>query len=325
MSGVEQSVQLARIAYFGKLPACADFIKAAEHAALLNLLDTWLAEVMNALSAEPRWKLHYDALMPLDFAFVGTRSKHAIAGQLRASGDSSRRRFPFLCASLIDVAEAPSFLPLSPLMLAPLWQRLGALAGSACSAMDPSLSLQTLTTTSVEIDSQTDRQEQCFAAFVEQHSLAGLEAMLANRQVRQLILALGLLLQPVRRSGAERLDKSLVLPLPLATDHRASVAAFWLALVVPFLLAANFELCVFMGQQRGQCVLVLGFGGAAPETLQAIIDPLYAVEQQITFEYTGWVDELISGDADVQKLSAYLDQGQLSLRSVIALFQETFR
>lgn len=325
MSGVEQRVQLARIAYFGKLPACADFIKAAEHAALLNLLDNWLAEVMNALSTEPRWKLHYDALLPLDFAFVGTRSRHAIAGQLRASGDSSQRRFPFLCASLIEVAEAPSFLPLSPLMLAPLWRRLGSLAGSACSAVDPALPLQTLTAASVEIDRQTDQQEQCFATFVEQHSLAALEVMLASRQIRQLILALGLLLQPVRRSGAERLDKSLVLPLPMAADRQSLVAAFWLALVVPFLLAADFELCVFMGQQRGHSVLVLGFCGASPETLQAIIDPLYAAEQQIAFEYTGWVDELISGDADVQKLSAYLDQGQLSLRSVIALFQETFR
>jgi type VI secretion system ImpM family protein len=69
VSSAEPGVQLARIAYFGKLPARADFIKAAEHPAVLQLLDSWLAEVMNALSSDPRWKLHYDAMLPLDFAF----------------------------------------------------------------------------------------------------------------------------------------------------------------------------------------------------------------------------------------------------------------
>ncbi|MYN45105.1 type VI secretion system-associated protein TagF [Pseudoduganella sp. FT93W] len=324
MSSAEPGVQLARIAYFGKLPARADFIKAADHPAVLKLLDSWLAEVMNALSSDPRWKLHYDALLPLDFVFLGTRRRHAIAGQLRASGDRSQRRFPFLCASLIEVAQARSFLPLSPMLLAPLWQQLSPLASSVCAAHDPALPLQLLTAASVEIERSTERQEQCFAVFVEQQTIAALEAMLDSRQVRQLILALGLLLQPVRRSGAERLDKSLVLPLPQPPVHRMAVATFWLTLIMPFLLPADFELCLFIGQQRGRYVLVLGFGGAAPETLQAIIDPQCAAEQQISFEYTGWVDELITGDAEVQKLSAYLDQGQLSLRSVISLFQETF-
>ena len=48
--------QSARLGYFGKLPARGDFIKAADNLALASLLDDWLAEVMNALSADPRWK-----------------------------------------------------------------------------------------------------------------------------------------------------------------------------------------------------------------------------------------------------------------------------
>lgn len=324
MSSSEQSVQLARIAYFGKLPARADFIKAADHPEMLNLLDRWLAEVMDALSREPRWKLHYDALQPLEFAFLGTRSRYAIAGQLRASGDLSQRRFPFLCASLIEVAQACSFLPLSPLLLAPLWQQLAPLTASVCAAQDPALPLQMLSAASVEIARDTAQQEQRFCGFVEQQNLATLEALLDYRPLRQLILALGLLLQPVRQSGAERLDKSLVLPLPQLAAQRMAVAAFWLALIMPFILPATFELCLLIGQQRGRYVLVLGFGGAAPETLQAIIDPQCAAEQQISFDYTGWVEQLIAGDTEVQKLAAYLDQAQLSLRSVLALFQETF-
>jgi type VI secretion system protein ImpM len=81
---------------------------------------------------------------------------------------------------------------------------------------------------------------------------------------------------------------------------------------------------LFFADVRGQPSLVIGFSGAAPETLAAIIDPHSAAEQQIHFDYAGWVDELIAGDARVQKLSAYLEQGQLSLRSVQALFHETF-
>jgi type VI secretion system protein ImpM len=102
------------------------------------------------------------------------------------------------------------------------------------------------------------------------------------------------------------------------------VAAFWLDLIAPFLLQADFELSLFFAELRGQPSLVIGFSGAAPETLAAIIDPQCAAEHQIGFDYAGWVDELIAGDAGVQKLSAYLEQGQLSLRSAHALFHETF-
>ena len=69
--------QNVRIGYFGKLPSRADFIKATNNLALANLLDGWLAEVMNLLSVDPRWKINYDAMRPLQFAFVGTRSRRA--------------------------------------------------------------------------------------------------------------------------------------------------------------------------------------------------------------------------------------------------------
>lgn len=316
--------QTARIGYFGKLPTRADFIKAADNLALANLLDGWLAEVMNLLSVDPRWKLNYDAMQPLDFAFVGTRSKRAIAGHLRASSDLSQRRYPFLGMSAIEIDDPRSFVARSPLVLAPLWELLEPLADDVFDAAEPEASLQAMTATTVDIDPAAADHHQLFTDFLDRHSVAGLEAMLGRASVRRTILAIGLLLQPVRRCGAARLDKSLVLPLPPAPRQRYLVAAFWLDLITPFLQQADFELSLFFGEQREQSVLVVGFGGAAPETLQAVIDPLYAVEQQITFEYAGWVDELISGDAQVQKLSAYLDQGQLSLRSAHALFHETF-
>jgi len=316
--------QIARIGYFGKLPTRADFIKAADNLALANLLDGWLAEVMNLLSIDPRWKLNYDAMQPLDFAFVGTRSKRAIDGHLRASSDLSQRRYPFLGMSAIEIDDPRSFVARSPLVLAPLWELLEPLANEVFDAAEPEASLQAMAATTVDIDPAAADHLQLFTDFLDRHSVAGLEAMLGRASVRRMILAIGLLLQPVRRCGAARLDKSLVLPLPPAPRQRYLVAAFWLDLITPFLQQADFELSLFLGEQREQPVLVVGFGGAEPETLQAMIDPLYAAEQQITFEYAGWVDELIAGDANVQKLSAYLDQGRLSLRSAHALFHETF-
>lgn len=316
--------QTARIGYFGKLPTRGDFIKAADNLALANLLDDWLAEVMNLLSADPRWKLNYDAMQPLDFAFVGTRSKRAIAGHLRASSDLSQRRYPFLSMSAIEIDEPRSFVTRSPLVLAPLWNVLEPLASEVLDAAEPEASLHTMAATMVDIDPGDAAHEQLFMDFLDRHSIAGLEAMLGRASVRQMILAVGLLLQPVRRSGAARLDKSLVLPLPPAAPQRYLVASFWLDLIAPFLQQADFELSLFFCEQRGRPSLVVGFGGAAPEVLQALIDPRCAAEQQIAFEYAGWVDELIVGDAGVQKLSAYLEQGQLSLRSAHALFHETF-
>jgi type VI secretion system protein ImpM len=321
---MKRGPQSARIGYFGKLPARSDFIKAADNLALVNLLDGWLAEVMNVLSADPRWKLNYDAMPPLHFAFVGTRSRRAIAGHLSSSSDSSMRRYPFLCMSAIDVDAPAAFVRRSPLALAPLWEELDLLAADVWDADDPEAPLLALCGARVEIDPADAQHEKIFVDFLDRHTIGALEAMLGTDSMRRTILAVGLLLQPVRRSGAERLDKSLVLPLPLSSRQRHFVAAFWLDLIVPFLQQADFELSLFFADLRGQPSLVIGFCGAAPETLAAIIDPRSAAEQQISFDYAGWVDELIAGDARVQKLSAYLEQGQLSLRSVQALFHETF-
>ncbi|WP_295994314.1 type VI secretion system-associated protein TagF [Rugamonas sp.] len=321
---MKRAPQAVRIDYFGKLPARSDFIKAAENLPLVTLLDQWLAETMNLLTADPRWKLNYDALKPLPFAFVGNRSRRAIAGHIVASSDQSQRRYPFLMTSAIDIADAAAFLPRSPVVLAPLWQEFDALAADVLAAADPELALRALAATVIELDPGAAEHDAAFLRFLDGHTVAGLQALLAQASVRQMIVAVGLLMQPVRGSGAARLEKSLVLPLPNELRFRHLVAAFWLDLIAPFLAAADFELGLFFVDAGGRQSLVVGFGGAAPETLQAIIDPQCGMTHHITFEHTDWVDEHIATDAAVQKLSACLEQGQLSLRSAHALFHATF-
>lgn len=316
--------QSVRIGYFGKLPARGDFIKATNNLALANLLDGWLAEVMNLLSADPRWKINYDAMRPLQFAFVGTRSRRAIVGHLAASSDASQRRYPFLSMTAIEIDAPRAFLALSPVVLAPLWSELESLAADVLAAADPDPALQALAATTFDIDPGDAAHALAYVDFLDHHTIASLEAMLGRDSARRIILAVGLLLRPVRRSGVTRLDKSLVLPLPQSARQRYLVAAFWLDLIAPFLHQADFELCVFLADIREQPSLVVGFGGAAPEALRAIIDPGCAIEHQIGFDHAGWVEELITGDAGIQKLSAHLEQGRLSLRSAQALFHETF-
>jgi type VI secretion system protein ImpM len=320
--------QLARVGYFGKIPARSDFIKAGDNHALAELLDGWLADTMTALTAEPRWKLHYHAMRPLHFAFVGTRSKRAIAGHLVASSDQSQRRFPFLAMSALEIDDPAAFLKHGPIALAPFWATLAGCTAAVTLAMHPAPQLHALSSTALEIDPHDAAHGAALDDFLGRTTLAGLEAMLAQEgsriSVRQAILALGLLLQPFGWSGSTRLDRSLALPLPRDPLHHPAAAALWLSLAEPFLRQADVELALLVCEQAGRPMLVLGFDGASPATLRGVIDPQFADAQQITFDSTGWVDDMISADHKVLRLSACLEQDRLTLQSACALFHETF-
>ncbi|CAN7202004.1 type VI secretion system-associated protein TagF [Pseudoduganella sp. LjRoot289] len=326
--GSARPPQLARVAYFGKIPTRSDFVKGGDNLALATLLDGWLAGTMVELTAEPRWKLHYDALQPLHFAFVGTRSRHAIAGHMVASSDQSQRRFPFMAMSTLEVDDPAVFLPHSPIVLAPLWTALAHGAAAVTQAMHPVQHLHALSSATLEVDPGGGGHAAALEGFLAHTTLAGLEAMVARHgmdaSARRMILAIGLLLQPFGWSGSARLDKSLVLPLPREPALHAATAAFWLSLASPFLWQADVELALLVCERAGQPVLVLGFSGASPATLRGAIDPQFADGQQINFDSTEWVDDMIAGEHKVLRLSACLEQDQLSLKSACALFHETF-
>jgi type VI secretion system protein ImpM len=306
----------SRIGYIGKIPTRSDFIKAAQDIPLMGVLDDWMAQVMSELPSDARWKLNYDALAPVSFAFVGPRRKHAIAGHIVASRDQSGRRFPFLMMRTLEVAEPATFVSRCPLVLEPLWSRMGMLAQNLLSADDASAQLQAIPETLVALDEQSGS--------ALSGNISSLGALLGRSDTKQLILALGLLLQPVMQSGAADLQKSLVLPLPHNVDARYPVAAFWLELIAPFLGHADFELGLFMARIDARPVLVVGFSGAAAQTLRAIIDPLFGQEQQVSFADTGWVDDQLGIDIDIRALASYLDQPQLPLELARELFLQTF-
>lgn len=312
-----------RIGYFGKLPTHSDFVKLAPDTELMGVLDNWLAEVMSRLPDNPRWKLHYDALAPLNFAFVGPRRHHAIAGHIVASRDMAGRRFPFLMMRTLEVGDPGAFLVRCPLVFEPLFAFCAALAPKAQGGFDADAALQEIADTVLDLDTEC---APVLAGYLACGTVGSLAALLGRADVRELILALGLLLQPVMHSGAADLEKSLVLPLPQLAGARAAVAAFWMELIAPFLRQADLDLVLFITEQEQRPVLVVGFCDACVASLHAIIDPLIGRARQISFADTGWVSEQLDNeiDTDVRALASYLNLPQLPLSLACELFLDTF-
>jgi type VI secretion system protein ImpM len=308
-----------RIGYFGKIPARSDFVKVADDQPVLGMLDEWLAQVMTRLPADVRWKLYYDASPPVSFAFVGPSRRHAVAGHLVASHDQSGRRFPFLMMRTVDVPDPEAFVSRCPLAFAPLWEFLEAMAPRVVGSEDPGPQLQAIADASVALGDH-DAPLDDFLATSTVSSLSAQLELPANR----LILGLGLLLQPVMHSRPAALHKSLVLPLPRDSTARCQVAAFWLELVAPFIRRTAFDLVLFVTTVAERPALVIGFGGAAAETLHGIMDPLAGREQQVQLDDNGWIDEQLGIDVDVRALASYLEQPMLPLRMARELFLKTF-
>ena len=316
------------IGYFGKVPTRGDFIKATDNPNLINLIDDWLTRSMELFSAEPRWKTIYDTIAPMQFAILATRNPHALAGHLVASRDQADRRFPFVSFGAFQITQPSELLPYTPLMLSHLWSRLEIQTNQAMHAEDASHALQQLCTNDILLDFKVANHETLFNDFMASHTLSTLHTMLSTTSyhgdLRQIILALGLLLHPVMASGASRLDKSLVLPLPRDIQQRYLVATLWMQIISPFLLKADFELTLLITRMDNQQVLIIGFDGASPRTLQATMDPPAGAGHHISFEDTTWVENAISTDYRLERLSSYLAQPSLQLDTAVSHFKEIF-
>ena len=316
------------VGYFGKIPTRGDFVKGNDNPALIKVLDDWLAQAMDLMSADARWKLNYDALEPLQFAFIGPRRRHAVAGHIVASSDQSSRRFPFLMMSSMEVIEPCAFVQDAPLILSRLWNRLESLTTSVLRAEDASAALQAAGVHMIELDLRTEAYNAAFGDFLDLQTVGALEAMLVQSgfggTVRQALMALGLLLQPVMANSSSRLEKSLLLPLPNDPMYRNLVAAFWMHVITPFLARADFELALFMTRLQERPALVLGFSGASSQTLRAIIDPQAGLERHIAFDQLDWVEEQVNDDYAIKKLSAYLSQSNLSLKAALDSVRTAF-
>ncbi|MYM91232.1 type VI secretion system-associated protein TagF [Rugamonas sp. FT82W] len=317
-----------QVGWFGKLPGRGDFVRGSANPAQMRELDDWLSQAMDLMSANARWQPAYDTVAPLHFAFVCPRRRQAIGGHLVASRDQSGRRYPFLMAGVMELAAPDTFMPNSPLVLTRLWRRLEALAATVHDAADPAAPLQAAAAQAIALDLRTAAYDAAFEDFLEQQTLGALDALLAQsghtNGARRVMLALGLLLQPVLAGGSGRLEKSLVLPLPEDPLHRHPVAAFWLHLVAPFLARTDIEPILFIARLGASPALVVGFNGLSAQTLRAILDPAAGLERHITFDQLDWLEPQVGADPAMQRLSASLARGDVSLRFALESMGKAF-
>ena len=318
------------LAYFGKLPSRGDFVRSANQPGLIQTLDRWLSQGIELMSADPRWKEVYDRGPKAHFAFLAVNSPRAIAGHLTASTDAAGRRFPFVVAAAFEVGAPLEFMARAPMALTRPWARFEQLARSTCGAADAAPVLGELAQAEIEIDTTPAAYDASVRDFAELQSVGSLEAMLRQAghaiDLRQAMLALGLLLQPVLASAGLALQKGLRLPLPADPLYRPLVATFWLELVAPFLQRGDFEVALFLPQHVGgqAQTLSIGFSGGSAAHLHAVLDPEASSAVFVDPTPADWVEEHAREDYAVKKLSSYLQQPQLSLRQAMATFREAF-
>ncbi len=314
--------------YFGKIPSRGDFVKSAIGIKLIALIDNWVAQGMEMLLAEPGWKAYYDGAGGIDFLFIGTRKKHAICGYMIPSGDASSRRFPFIAATLFELEDALAFLPLSSVILERHSNHQRALIQHASKSHDATDVLATLN--DVPLDTEIDIQKfnQHYAQFLGSTTLDGLADTLSlhgtETSMRQMILAVGYLLQPVLSNYSIPPQKGLSLPLPRDPFRMALVKSFWLDLISTFLSRAEFELSIFSCTHFGNPKLFMTFNGVPPNMFRAIFDEQAAQEYLIDISQSSWVEEYAMQDLTTIKLSSYLDHGDLLLSQLVQTFRQGF-
>lgn len=316
------------ISYFGKLSSRGDFLKApGNNHQLIAMLDRWAGQGLEQLSQDVAWKQLYDMGQPLNFAILGSRSRGAIAGHLLPSTDASGRRFPFMTAVSMDVPQPLAFLSRSPLAFSRVWARLERETRVAHDAPDPALPLTELVDNRANVNVLYEALNPAFQDFLEMQTLESLQSLLSVHDkpvsVRRILLALGILLQPVMSSGAARIGKGLLLPLPRDPLYRNLVSTLWLDLISGFLARADFELLVLL-RHGPQPSLAVSFSGVQGRSLQAMFDPRVAEQDFIPLHDPDWVEDHAHDDPALKKLSAYTSQDNLSLRTARNTFRETF-
>lgn len=324
---MSQALASAELMYFGKLPCRGDFIRSSQHAPLLDTLDRWQSQSMDRLAQDPRWKLIYDAAPAMQFAVLGNKSSVGLAGTWLASQDASGRRFPFILSAAFDLPDPQGFTSISPVALHRLWAKLDQTTRLAYGASDLDL-IQSSLTGAVDFDATRASSRAGLVDFLETHSVASLEQMLAaagNRMsVRQAILALGLLLQPVMAQGPAKLTKALCLPLVQDRLLRGPVAAFWLSLVSGFFSRHDMEWGIFMVVHEGQPCMVLSFQGACASAMNAVMDPAVLRSTCVTVNESDWVESEVEADYGLRKLSNYLKDPAMSLAQALRTYEEVF-
>lgn len=317
--------------FFGKLPCRGDFVRSSTHPALIQSLDRWLSSGVELMAEDAHWKQIYDQAGPAHFAMVSAHRNTAVAGHLVPSTDTSGRRFPFLTACPIESESGPDLMSLGPVMMQAAWSRLADATHKAHAASEDDASTVLGDLAQLEVPSlmAATQARAHYHRFLEQTSLSSLVQDLSDANgaldLRQTLLALGLLLQPVMNSVGQPIEKGLCLPLPRDEFNRYLVATFWMDLLSRFLVRSGYDLTLFMPRSvRHTPCLMVGFSAGAASVLQGLFDPRVTESVFLKLNESPWVEAYVANDYALKKLSSYLQTPQMSLAQVLSTFQEAF-
>ncbi len=314
---------------FGKVPSRGDFVKGPNQHQLINMLDRWISSCMELLSEDPRWKTAYDKAPSVDFAFVGPRSKVSVIGHMKPSQDASGRRFPFLSVATVE-REDMLMLRAAPAGLAHPFSVLRNAAQAGIDGADVAEILAGLSELNSAADFELALQSDPLGNFVRRATVATLADMLGPphnpESVRRAILAIGLLLRPILGNIGTTIEKEIALPLPRDDRYRNLVAGMWQYLVTAFLRKTGFELQVLIAPHGTGARMIIGFNGASPQTLLAMLSPDSLPGSIIDLSDPEWIEDHadLSQDYGVAKLSSYLSQPGITLEAAITTFREVF-
>ncbi|MBB5017722.1 type VI secretion system protein ImpM [Chitinivorax tropicus] len=314
--------------YFGKFPSRGDFVKSTAGGPILQVFDQWISQAIDMITPDPNWKAAYDATPPLRFAFLGSRLQLVVTGTLMPSQDASGRRYPLVLATKLETDSALDLLSELPLVLSPFWQESILSSQQALRETSDNIVLNSLQRPPTPINNLGREERAQHDHFLRGTTVAMLEHSLSKAgyafSLRQSMLGLGLLLQPVITHGAGNLQRALLFPLPADPITAISVATFWLREVRGFLLRHEFEISVYLTQVHDKPAMMVSFGGASPKALTMIICPDALSNYLVDISDSAWVEEYIDQDPGMRKLSSYLQHPDLSLAQATDTFNEVF-
>lgn len=318
---------MPQMMYFGKIPARGDFVKANVPAQVAALLDNWISQGMELLVADPDWKEKYDGTAAIDFLFTRTRGKGAIAGTLMPSRDHTERRYPFLVFSAWESVVGGTFLHRAPLIFNRHWHRTASWTTDACNGSDPVKALLEVEEEQVLAEPGIDGYDSVYNDFLEMTDLRRLAALLDGNStagVRQAILGLSLLLQPLRMNTGGAMYRGFSLPLPRDPLYGALVATFWQDLLGVFLAAGDYDVAVYMCQRKARSNCVFNLAGPTARTFQALFDGVDKDDAVIDLSRATWVDEQTQWEYALRKLDSFLAYPELSLQRLVQTFREAY-